>query len=104
VRSQGWGTEVEFNESQVVPWRIGRLRFLHCSLRSRVSARHSVAEADGNRTRPARLTAAAVLKFGAGRGCGCEVVLVQWRQGRKVVVWPPAVAQARSLYPRHSDR
>lgn len=31
---------------------------------------------------------------------GHEVVLVQWRRGRKLVVWPPAVSEARPLYPR----
>jgi branched-chain amino acid transport system substrate-binding protein len=31
---------------------------------------------------------------------GHEVVLVQWRRGRKLVVWPPAFSRARPLYPR----
>jgi len=31
---------------------------------------------------------------------GHEMVWVQWQGGRKVVVWPPAVAQARPVYPR----
>jgi branched-chain amino acid transport system substrate-binding protein len=35
-----------------------------------------------------------------GLQVGHEVVLVQWRRGRKLVVWPPAVSQARPLYPR----
>jgi branched-chain amino acid transport system substrate-binding protein len=35
-----------------------------------------------------------------GLQVGHEVVLVQWRGGRKLVVWPPAVSQARPLYPR----
>ncbi len=29
-----------------------------------------------------------------------EMVLVQWRRGRKLVVWPPLVSEARPLYPR----
>jgi branched-chain amino acid transport system substrate-binding protein len=29
-----------------------------------------------------------------------EMVLVQWRRGRKLVVWPPAFSQAKPLYPR----
>jgi hypothetical protein len=29
-----------------------------------------------------------------------RVVLVQWRRGRKLVVWPPTLSQARPLYPR----
>jgi branched-chain amino acid transport system substrate-binding protein len=29
-----------------------------------------------------------------------EMVWVQWQGGRRVVVWPPSVAQARPLYPR----
>jgi hypothetical protein len=40
-------------------------------LDSTTTPRSLHAEADGNRTRPARLTAAAVLKFGAGRVAGC---------------------------------
>ena len=28
------------------------------------------------------------------------MVLVQWRRGRKLVVWPPPVSKARLLYPR----
>jgi branched-chain amino acid transport system substrate-binding protein len=35
-----------------------------------------------------------------GLQVGHEVVLVQWRRGRKLVVWPPAVSKARPLYPR----
>jgi branched-chain amino acid transport system substrate-binding protein len=35
-----------------------------------------------------------------GLQVGHEMVLVQWRRGRKLVVWPPAVSQARPLYPR----
>ena len=31
---------------------------------------------------------------------GHEMVWVQWQGGRKVVVWPPSVAQARPVYPR----
>jgi branched-chain amino acid transport system substrate-binding protein len=31
---------------------------------------------------------------------GHEMVWVQWQEGRKVVVWPPSVAQARPVYPR----
>jgi len=29
-----------------------------------------------------------------------EMVLVQWRRGRKLVVWPPAFSHAKPLYPR----
>jgi branched-chain amino acid transport system substrate-binding protein len=35
-----------------------------------------------------------------GLQVGHEMVLVQWRRGRKLVVWPPAVSKARPLYPR----
>ncbi len=35
-----------------------------------------------------------------GLQVGHEVVLVQWRRGRKLVVWPPAFSQKRPLYPR----
>jgi hypothetical protein len=42
------------------------LRFLHCSLRSRVSAGHGVAEADGNRTRPGSSRPYTVLSTRAG--------------------------------------
>jgi branched-chain amino acid transport system substrate-binding protein len=31
---------------------------------------------------------------------GHEMVWVQWQGGKKVVVWPPSVAQARPAYPR----
>ena len=31
---------------------------------------------------------------------GHEMVWVQWQGGRKVVVWPPSLAQARPVYPR----
>ena len=31
---------------------------------------------------------------------GHEMVWVQWQGGRKVVVWPPSVAQARPVHPR----
>ena len=34
-----------------------------------------------------------------GLQVGHEVVLMQWRRGRKLVVWPPAFSQARPLYP-----
>ena len=34
-----------------------------------------------------------------GLQVGHEVVLVQWRRGRKLVVWPPPVSKARPLYP-----
>ena len=34
-----------------------------------------------------------------GLQVGHEMVLVQWRRGRKLVVWPPAFSQARPLYP-----
>ena len=30
----------------------------------------------------------------AGRQVGHQVLLVQWQRGRKVIVWPPALAQA----------
>ncbi|HLA76903.1 MAG TPA: amino acid ABC transporter substrate-binding protein [Vicinamibacteria bacterium] len=35
-----------------------------------------------------------------GMQVGHEMVWVQWQGGRKVVVWPPSVAQARPVYPR----
>ena len=35
-----------------------------------------------------------------GLQVGHEMVLVQWRRGRKLVVWPPPVSKARPLYPR----
>ena len=35
-----------------------------------------------------------------GLQVGHEMVLVQWRRGRKLVVWPPPVSEARPLYPR----
>ena len=35
-----------------------------------------------------------------GLQVGHEMVLVQWRQGRKLVVWPPPVSKARPMYPR----
>jgi len=40
------------------------------------------------------------------RACrsGTRWVLVQWWWGRKLVVWPPAVSQARPLYPRRRRR
>jgi len=34
-----------------------------------------------------------------GLQVGHEMVLVQWRRGRKLVVWPPPVSEARALYP-----
>jgi branched-chain amino acid transport system substrate-binding protein len=34
-----------------------------------------------------------------GLQVGHEMVLVQWRRGRKLVVWPPPVSKARPLYP-----
>jgi branched-chain amino acid transport system substrate-binding protein len=37
-----------------------------------------------------------------GLQVGHEVVLVQWRRGRKLVVWPPPVSEARPLYPRRN--
>jgi hypothetical protein len=36
----------------------------------------------------------------AGLQVGHEMVLVQWRRGRKLVVWPPPVSKAKALYPR----
>jgi branched-chain amino acid transport system substrate-binding protein len=35
-----------------------------------------------------------------GLQVGHQMVLVQWRRGRKLVVWPPPVSKARPLYPR----
>jgi len=35
-----------------------------------------------------------------GLQVGHEMVLVQWRRRRKLVVWPPPVSEARPLYPR----
>jgi branched-chain amino acid transport system substrate-binding protein len=35
-----------------------------------------------------------------GLQVGHEMVLVQWRGGRKLLVWPPSVSKARPLYPR----
>lgn len=35
-----------------------------------------------------------------GIQAGHEMLWVQWQGGRKVVVWPPSVAQARPVYPR----
>jgi len=35
-----------------------------------------------------------------GLQVGHEMVLVQWRRGRKLVVWPPPMSKARPLYPR----
>ena len=34
-----------------------------------------------------------------GRQIGRETLLVQWREGRKVVVWPPQLAQGALVYP-----
>lgn len=34
-----------------------------------------------------------------GRQTGREVLLVQWQGGRKVIVWPPHLAQADLIYP-----
>ncbi|MDA0735322.1 MAG: amino acid ABC transporter substrate-binding protein [Chloroflexi bacterium] len=34
-----------------------------------------------------------------GRQIGRSVVLVQWQQGRKVIVWPPEQSQGRLVYP-----
>jgi branched-chain amino acid transport system substrate-binding protein len=34
-----------------------------------------------------------------GRQVGRSGVVVQWQQGRKVVVWPPEQRQARMVYP-----
>ncbi|MEE8466696.1 MAG: amino acid ABC transporter substrate-binding protein [Dehalococcoidia bacterium] len=34
-----------------------------------------------------------------GRQTGREVLLVQWQEGRKVIVWPPLAAQAGLIYP-----
>lgn len=34
-----------------------------------------------------------------GRQIGRSVVIIQWQQGRKVIVWPPAQRQARLSYP-----
>jgi branched-chain amino acid transport system substrate-binding protein len=35
-----------------------------------------------------------------GLQVGHEMVLVQWRGGRKLVIWPPSVSEAKSAYPR----
>jgi len=35
-----------------------------------------------------------------GLQVGHEMVLVQWRGGRKLVIWPPSVSQASPPYPR----
>lgn len=35
-----------------------------------------------------------------GLQVGHEMVWVQWQRGRKVVVWPPGLAQAAAIYPR----
>jgi branched-chain amino acid transport system substrate-binding protein len=35
-----------------------------------------------------------------GPQVGHEMVWVQWQQGRKVIVWPPRLAQAAAIYPR----
>ena len=34
-----------------------------------------------------------------GRQTGRETLLVQWQDGRKVIVWPPSLAQGRLVYP-----
>jgi branched-chain amino acid transport system substrate-binding protein len=34
-----------------------------------------------------------------GRQVGGSVVLVQWQQGRKVIVWPPEQRQGRMSFP-----
>jgi branched-chain amino acid transport system substrate-binding protein len=34
-----------------------------------------------------------------GRQVGREALLVQWREGRKVIVWPPQLAQGALAYP-----
>ena len=34
-----------------------------------------------------------------GRQIGRESLLVQWQEGRKVIVWPPSLAQGRLVYP-----
>jgi branched-chain amino acid transport system substrate-binding protein len=34
-----------------------------------------------------------------GRQIGRSVVIVQWQQGRKAIVWPPEQRQARLVYP-----
>ena len=40
------------------------------------------------------------IKPRTGIQVGHEMVWVQWQGGRKVVVWPPSLAQARPVYPR----
>ena len=37
-----------------------------------------------------------------GRQIGRSVVLVQWQQGRKVIVWPPEQRQGKLVYPWNS--
>jgi branched-chain amino acid transport system substrate-binding protein len=39
---------------------------------------------------------------GTGKQTGHQTVLVQWREGEKVVIWPPEVATARLAYPLSS--
>ena len=34
-----------------------------------------------------------------GRQVGRSVVIIQWQQGRKVIVWPPELSQAELVYP-----
>jgi branched-chain amino acid transport system substrate-binding protein len=36
-----------------------------------------------------------------GRQIGRSVVIVQWQQGRKAVVWPPELQEAKLAYPWH---
>jgi branched-chain amino acid transport system substrate-binding protein len=38
----------------------------------------------------------------SGRQTGRDVALVQWQQGRKVIVWPPEQADGPLLYPWHT--
>ncbi len=40
------------------------------------------------------------IDLATGLQVGHEMVLVQWRGGRKLVVWPPSVSKATPLYPR----
>ena len=38
-----------------------------------------------------------------GRQVGRSVVIIQWQQGRKVIVWPPELSQAELVYPRRGQ-
>jgi branched-chain amino acid transport system substrate-binding protein len=70
-------------------------------------------EAAGTLDQGALREAAAVLDFSTfygrfkidqatGRQIGRSAVIIQWQQGRKVIVWPPEQRQARLVYPWRS--